>query len=399
MRTFAVVAASLLVAVSYCSASHAQTKPAPKPGETVRYFNSLTDLLGDLPVDAFLKETRQGGKVTSATLDVCYSVAVTSERKDRFVIDLKIDGQKLTGNGQTLERKVPVKVDLVRKPSGKTVSFEGKITLDGAVSDVASSDNTDVSETEFQESAVVDDDLEAAPEDFTLVSPGSIAVKVKREAALDFIKSLRGENAKVAYYSLVQDCSVLRSGHQVVKLDVDVERAPALIAKLKSAPGVVAAGYTSGAYTMDRAVRFPAAAWRDGGKLARDKLQTTLSDVIGKALSAKLATATRDEATGEWTLTFKRPSPSIPDLGLVEVIELTVLVGPEKPNGDRLIAWIGEPTSETVDESGGPKLNLFGSASGSGDEGDTPLDNGETVDALAKALKGQTWDAENSVWK
>src|SRR5215475_10551225 len=308
MRTFAVVAASLLVAVSYCSASHAQTKPAP--GETVRYFNSLTDLLGDLPVDAFLKETRQGGKVTSATLDVCYSVAVTSERKDRFVIDLKIDGQKLTGNGQTLERKVPVKVDLVRKPSGKTVSFEGKITLDGAASDVASSDNTDVSETEFQESAVVDDDLEATPEDFTLVSPGSIAFKVKREAALDFVKSLRGESAKVAYYSLVQDCAVLRGGHQVVKLDVDVERAPALIAKLKSAPGVVAAGYTSGAYTMDRATRFPAAAWREGGKLARDKLQAMISDVIGKTLSAKLASATRDEATGEWTLTFKRPSPS-----------------------------------------------------------------------------------------
>jgi hypothetical protein len=400
MRALAIVAAGLLAAVSFCSASHAQTKPAPKPGEAARYFNSLTDLLGDLPVDAFLKEVRQGGKVTSATLDVCYSVTVTSERKDRFVLDLKVDGQKLTGNGQTLERKLPVKVDLVRKQSGKTVSFEGKITLGGVVSDVASSDNTDVSEADFQESTAVDDDIEVTPEDFTLVSPGSIAFKLKREAALDFVKSLRGENAKVAYYSLVQDCAVLRGGHQVVKLDVDVERAPALIAKLKSAPGVVAAGYTSGAYSMDRAVRFPAAAWREGGKLARDKLQTTISDTIGKTLSAKLASATRDEQTGEWTLTFKRPSPSIPDLGLTEVIELTVLVGPEKPNGgDRLIVWVGEPTSETVDESGGPKLNLFGSASGSSEEDSTPLDNGETVEALGKELKGQTWDAENSVWK
>src|SRR5262247_3022234 len=126
MRTFAVVAASLLVAVSYCSASHAQTKPAPKPGETVRYFNSLTDLLGDLPVDAFLKETRQGGKVTAATLDVCFSVTAASERKDRFVVDLKADGQKLTGSTRTLEQKLPVTVNLLRKPTGKTVALEGK---------------------------------------------------------------------------------------------------------------------------------------------------------------------------------------------------------------------------------------------------------------------------------
>jgi hypothetical protein len=194
---------------------------------------------------------------------------------------------------------------------------------------------------------------------------------------------------------------VLRSGHQIVKLDVDVERAPALIAKLKGAPGVVAAGYTSGAYVMGRAVRFPAAGWRDGGKLAHDKLQAAMTDTIAKALSAKLASATREEATGEWTLTFKRPSPAISGLDLTEVIELTVLVGPEKPGGggDRLIVWVGEPTSETVDESSGPRLSLFGSASGGNDEDSTPLDNGETVEALAKELKGQTWDAENSVWK
>jgi hypothetical protein len=402
MRAITIFAAGLLAVASYCPTVQAQPKPAAKPaGSDVRYFNSLTDLLGDLSVDAFLKETRQGGKVTAATLDVCYSVTMTSERKDRFVVDLKADGQKLTGSGQTLEQKLPVKVDLVRKQSGKTTGFEGKITIGSAVSDVASSDNTDVSEAEFQESVAADDDIAAAPDDFTEVSPGSLAFKIKREALPDFVKSLKDEKVKVAYYSLVQDCTVLRTGQQVVKLDVDVERAPALLAKLKASPNVVAAGYTSGAYTMGRAARFSAAAWRDGGKLNHEKLGATIAEAIGKALGAKLASSTRDEATGELTLTYKRPSPSIPNLGLTEVVELTVLVGPERPGGDKLIVWVGEPTSETVDESGGPKLSLFGSASGGTgtDDDGTPLDNGETVDALAKELKGQTWDAEGSVWK
>ena len=401
MRAITIFAAGLLAVASYCPTAHAQPKPAAKPAASeVRYFNSLTDLLGDLPVDAFLKETRQGGKVTAATLDVCYAVTMTSERKDRFVVDLKVEGQKLTGSGQTLEQKLPVKVDIVRKQTGKTVAFEGKITLGTAVSDVASPDNSDVNEAEFQESVAADDDITAVPDDFTEVSPGSLAFKIKREALVDFVKSLKDEKVKVAYYSLVQDCAVLRTGQQVVKLDIDVERAPALLAKLKASPSVVAAGYTSGAYTMGRAARFPAAAWRDGGKLNHDKLGATIAETIGKALSAKLASSTRDEATGELTLTYKRPSPSIPNLGLTEVVEITVLIGPERPGGgDKLIVWVGEPTSETVDESSGPRLSLFGSASGSNDDDGTPIDNGETVEALAKELKGQTWDAEGSVWK
>jgi hypothetical protein len=50
-----------------------------------------------------------------------------------------------------------------------------------------------------------------------------------------------------------------------------------------------------------------------------------------------------------------------------------------------------------VDESAGPRLNLADEASGD-EEGDPKDDNG-SVDALAKAFKGQRWDAEKSVWK
>ena len=53
--------------------------------------------------------------------------------------------------------------------------------------------------------------------------------------------------------------------------------------------------------------------------------------------------------------------------------------------------------SRTADDSPGPKLNLAEEAGGD-EEGDTTDDNG-SVDALAKAFKGQRWDADKSVWK
>ncbi|MGL4261870.1 MAG: hypothetical protein ACRCTX_09645, partial [Afipia sp.] len=122
-------------------------KATPATSE-VRYFNSLGDILGDLPVDAFIKETRQGGKLVASTLDVCYSMSSASDRKDRFVIDLKVEGEKLSGSGQSIENKTPVTVSLIRKGS-KSVSFDGKITVGSHLTSVSSPDNADVDEKEF----------------------------------------------------------------------------------------------------------------------------------------------------------------------------------------------------------------------------------------------------------
>ena len=49
-------------------------------------------------------------------------------------------------------------------------------------------------------------------------------------------------------------------------------------------PGVVAAGWTTGIVEMDRAIRFPAADWREGDKINRDKLATAVSGVLAKTL-------------------------------------------------------------------------------------------------------------------
>ncbi len=63
MRALMIGCTVALLSAGSWQAAHAQaakdTKAAP-PASDVRYFNSLGDLLGDLPVDAFIKETRQG---------------------------------------------------------------------------------------------------------------------------------------------------------------------------------------------------------------------------------------------------------------------------------------------------------------------------------------------------
>ncbi|MBN9580310.1 MAG: hypothetical protein J0G37_02200 [Afipia sp.] len=410
MRKLMIGCTALAMTAASWSAAHAQgtkdmsrdmVKDAPKAapgGYDVRYFSSLGDLLGDLPVDAFIRETRSGGKLISAVLDVCYSVSTTSDRKDRFAIELKPDGDRLTGSGQSSETKTPVSVSLTRRPSGKLVSFDGKITLGGAVNSISSPDNSDSDEKEFQQLQMADDDLTEAPKDFTQVSPQSLAVRVKRENFVDLVKSLRDKNVQVAFDSLATDCNALRTGQQVLRLVVDPARAAGLVASLRSAPGVTAAGWTSGGYDMERAIRFPAAGWSEGGKLDRDRLATALAAATAKVMSATPAAARWNDTTGELTFTLKRPSQLAPGLDLVETLEITALVGPERPGAtDRLVLWLGVPASRTADESAGPHLDI--SDDSGGDEENMASDDDGMIRALAAELKGQRWDSDKNAWK
>src|SRR5437660_1806292 len=237
------------------------SKAAPSANE-VRYFTAIDGMM-DGNADVVLKETRQGKTVTSAVIDVCYPAEKGSERKDRFVANLAVNGQNLTGAAQSLSDKLPVTVKLTRKPTGDSFEFRGQISIGQAVTEVVSTDNTDLSEKEYQDSQTSDDGITAAPKDFTDVSPESVGVRLKLDAALDFLKSLKGQDLEVSLSSLTVSCDALRAGEQTVSLTVDPDRAAALIAKAKGAPGVIAAGWTSGVVEMDRAIRFPAAEWRD----------------------------------------------------------------------------------------------------------------------------------------
>jgi hypothetical protein len=161
---------------------------------------------------------------------------------------------------------------------------------------------------------------------------------------------------------------------------------------------VTAAGWTTGMVEMDRAIRFSAADWRDGDKLNKDKLLSVISGTLAKTLAAKPAASTWNATTGKLKLTFKRPGQLYPALDLTDTVEVSGLVSPDKPGGsDKLMLWIGIPSTTTADESAGAKLLLSDESAGD-EEGDQKDDSG-SVDALAKELKGQRWDADKSVWK
>src|SRR6202142_3389901 len=281
-------------------------KAAPGANET-RYFTAIDGLM-DGNADVILKETRQGNTLTAATLDVCYPAAKGSDRKDRFVANLAITGQTLTGATQSIGGKLPVTVKLIRKPAGENFGFKGQISIGQTVPEVNSAHNSDLSEREFQESQTSDDGITPAPKDFTEVSPEAIGVRVKLEAAADFLKSLKGQDVEVSLSSLAVTCDVLRAGEQTITLSTDPERAAGLIAKFKSAPGVVAAGWTTGILEMDRTIRFSATGWRDGDRLNKDKLAATITNVLAAAFSAKPASSAWNSANGKLKLTFKRPS-------------------------------------------------------------------------------------------
>ena len=371
------------------------TKPA-NANET-RYFTAIDGLM-DGDADVILKETRQGKTVTSAVLDVCYPAEKGSDRKDRFVANLAVSGQIMTGTTQSLGDKLPVTVKLTRKPTGDSFEFKGQISVGQAVTEVNSADNSDLSEKEFLDNQTADDGITPAPKDFTDVSPESIGVKVKLDAAQDFLKALKGQELEISRASLTVTCDALRAGEQTISISTDPDRAAALIAKFKSLPGVVAAGWTSGIVDMERAIRISAADWRDGDKLNRDKLAAAIAAVLTRTLAAKSSAAAWNANNGTLKLTFKRPSQLFPALDLTETVEITALVSPDKPGGsDKLMLWIGNPVISTADESAGAKLNLAAEASGD-EEGDQTDDNG-SVDALAKEFKGQRWDADKSAWK
>jgi len=373
------------------------SKATPGANE-VRYFTAIDGLMGG-NADVILKETRQGKTVTAAVLDVCYPAEKGSDRKDRFVANLTVSGQNLTGSTQSISDKLPVTVKLARKPTGDSFEFRGQITVGQKVTEVASTDNSDLSEKEFLDNQTSEDGITPQPKDFTEVSPESIGVKVKLDAALDFLKGLKGEAVEVGLSSLTVSCDALRAGEQTINLTVDPDRASALIAKAKSVPGIVSAGWTTGSIEMDRTIRFAAGEWRDGDKVNKDKIATAVAGVLSKTLIATAAGAAWNANTGKLKLTFKRPSQTYPALGLTDSIEVTALVSSDKPGvSDRLILWISSPVTTTTDESAGPKLNLSEGSSGD-EEGGEPEDDNGSVEALAREFKGQRWDADKSVWK
>src|SRR3978361_2539276 len=120
MRAVLLCLVGVLAACSGTAVAQMKLSPKAAPGANeTRYFTSIDGLM-EGNADVILKESRQGKIVTAAVLDVCYPAEKGSDRKDRFVANLAVSGQTLTGTAQSLGDKLPVSVKLVRRPAGDT---------------------------------------------------------------------------------------------------------------------------------------------------------------------------------------------------------------------------------------------------------------------------------------
>jgi hypothetical protein len=398
MSTLNLLAAGVIALSFVSSAANAEQKkgpPAPA-GETVRYFQLADEFLGDLPAEGYLKEVRQGPRLTSAVIDICHSVSTTTSRKDRFTINLKVEGTRMTGSGQTQETKSPVSVNLVRKPMGKSVTFEGSITLAGEKIDMSSADNTEMNEKEFEESQATESSIVAEPADFIELSPGALSVQVKREQIPAVLKAIKAENVEFMLESLAQDCNVLRTGQQELQFLVDPARAPAVVKKLKGLPGVTDAGWIGGAYSIDRSVRLELADWKGGNSFDKQKVGTAIANSIAKNFKATVDSTEWNAATGELKVVLKRNSLAFPGLGLSDRLDVVLLIGPETPKGNEgLIVWLRDISIDVVDGGAEPKMKFVAAAS----EESGLLDEEELFTNLAKDLKGKRWDSDQGAWE
>src|SRR5258705_1153983 len=150
MRALLFCLLGLLTASSDLALAQMKLSPKAAPGANeTRYFTSIDGLM-EGNADAILKETRQGKTVTSAVLDVCFPADSGSDRKDRFVVNLAVNGQTLSGTTQSLGDQLAVAVKLVRKPTGDTFEFKGQISIGQSVTEVTSTANSDLSQKEFR---------------------------------------------------------------------------------------------------------------------------------------------------------------------------------------------------------------------------------------------------------
>ncbi len=169
---------SILIAASLAGPAFAQAKKtAPPTGSATRYFTYLNDLM-DGDADVIIRQVRAGSEIRSASIDLCYPAPKGSERRDRVTVELKVSGASLTGTGTSMRDKTPVEIALTQARSpGKTNAFDfgGSIRIGADKMAVASRETVDISDREFNDNKNPDDDIVAAPADFTDVSPESIA--------------------------------------------------------------------------------------------------------------------------------------------------------------------------------------------------------------------------------
>ncbi len=374
-------------------------------GQQIRYFDLSASIFSELSAEAILKETRQGTTIVSAELEVCHQTEPGSNRLDRFVVPLKVEGNRMSGTAQSQEDKQSVTVNLVRRIQGAgKYAYEGSVNNGKYLQKVVSADNAEISEQDFTERYLSEDELEAAPADFINASPQSLLVRIGRNGLTGLLDSLRDQNVRIVYNGLASSCRVLKNGQHTVQIDLDAERAAAVLARIKSIPAVTAAGYLVGSQDMQRAIRFPSAGWRDAtGKLDRDKFTAALRAAVGEALWGAVDSSAWDDRLGELTIVVKRPDETVAGLKLAQLITVKLMVAPETPaSRQNSILWIESITAQILDERPAPRLEFYISVPADTSEEQQQSSEPEGSDALAEelatALKGTAWDSDEERW-
>jgi len=402
-KKFVVAALALALASSSAVAEQKGQKGKAPAGPQVRYFDLSSSIFSELGSEVILKENRQGVTLVSAELDVCHQVSPTSNRLERFVVPLKVEGNRLTGAGQSQEGKQAVSVNLTRRVAGGNFTFEGTITSGTNTEKVRSADNTELSEEEITDQYLAEPQIEASPADFAAAWPQALHVRVGRAALTGLLDALRDQNVRVVFSGLTPSCRVLRSGTHTVQVDVEAERIGAVHAKLKSVSGVTEIGFSPNTPTMQRAVRFPSAGWRDAaGKLQRDKLAAAVGAAMAKAMSATVNATSWDATMGELSVELKRPDESVVGLKLAQLVTISIVVAPESlASNQQSILWIENITSRIVDERPVPRLTFSLAQPDEGGEGQTnePEGSDSLPEAVAAALKGVLWDSDKDQWR
>jgi hypothetical protein len=225
--------------------------------------------LGNPPAEALLKEVRRGQNLIAAELDICYSVSIDPPYKDRALVNLKIDGDNLSGTGVSQTDKDPIMVGITRQQVDDSLQFTGSIILGSAKFEFTALAN-ELDENELKEKfdkATDEKEIFTNPGDLNVdsfegeASPNSLAVKISRDKFTVLIEELRNQNAKIDFLSLPVDCINLRSGQNVVRFDIAPMRSAASLDKIRKIPGVTLAGWVRGSYSIEKAVLVPALGW------------------------------------------------------------------------------------------------------------------------------------------
>lgn len=374
--------------------------------QDVRYLSPYFNFeAGDPPgiqffSDVIVKEEWAGGEIRNAELDFCF--ATQGKPPVRALIALTPFGDRLEGESVVPGAGTRVRVRLLRKKDNLEVSYSGSLAFDGNNAEFQSNPTFEVSAAEFKlaDDAVV---IEERPADFTLLSPNTLAVKIRYGSLPEWTKAVRSLNALLDLQAAALDnraCAEMRLGFQIFRLSVPPENVADAIAKLKAMPMVLEVGHTHNIAGYRTQIRLPKRGWFTDGKLDRPRFAEAFGKVAAEALGATLVASVWDPSTGELMLELKRPSRKFSGLGFTDVIPVRLLAAADRPGEtDRFAVWIGETMARLADETPGSRLSLAPLYFYAGPPEGIPIELDELVSALAQAFKAEVWNANDERWQ